>query len=86
MKVRVSARALADLTAIQAYVSTDNPTAASALVSRLMRRVRALEVFAHLGRPVPEWSDPAVRELIQGNCRIVCSPPSATIDARPPSL
>lgn len=80
MKVRVSARALADLTAIQAYVSTDNPTAASALVSRLMRRVRALEVFAHLGRPVPEWSDPAVRELIEGNYRIVYQVGGQTVD------
>ena len=71
MKVRVSARAVADLTAIQAYVAADNPTAAAALVARLMRRVRALEMFAQLGRPVAEWSDPAVRELIEGNDRIV---------------
>lgn len=67
----ISARALADLTAIQAYVGVDNPTAAAALVARLMLRVRALELFAHLGRLVPEWSDPAVHELIEGNYRIV---------------
>jgi plasmid stabilization system protein ParE len=43
MKVRITRPALDDLERIQAYISKDNPTAASRVVTRLIDRVRLSE-------------------------------------------
>lgn len=69
--VRFSARALRDLSEIQAFVAADNPHAAAVLTTALLARVAILATFPEAGRVVPEWSDPSVRELIEGNYRII---------------
>lgn len=71
MKVVVSERAATDLTAIADFVARDNPGAAARLMDRLLGRLRSLAAFPELGRPVAEWPAPHIRELIEGNYRIV---------------
>ena len=71
MKVRWTQQAFARLAAIEEYVAADRPQAAARLVSRLVRRGNALRRNPYLGRRVPELPGTELRELIEGNYRIV---------------
>lgn len=71
MKILWSDKALDDLECIGDYVAQDNPGAANRLVSRLWTRVAALRTHPRLGRMVPEMIDETLREVIEGNYRIV---------------
>jgi len=54
MKVRFTRPAQADLEAIYAYISKDNPSAAARVVTRLMDRAVALSRNPYEGRNVDE--------------------------------
>jgi len=54
MKVRITRPALADLDRIYAYISRENPTAASRVVKRLLDRAMELEHALYQGREVDE--------------------------------
>lgn len=71
MKVHWTARAEARLDAICAYVVADSPTAAKRLERKLLLRSRQIASFPHSGRTVPEYEHPDVRELIEGNYRLI---------------
>jgi toxin ParE1/3/4 len=71
MKVVWTESAERDLETIESYVARDNPNAAAALVDRLVGRAEAVAEHPHLGRVVPEIGAEHVRELIEGNYRIV---------------
>ena len=60
-----------DLIAIRHYISADNPTAAKRWIDRLRQRVRNSLHAPHSGRMVPELAREDIRELIEGNYRIV---------------
>ena len=64
MEVRWSARALADLEAIQDYLLKRSPSAALRLVTVLRRAAENLSTMAQRGRP-GRW--PGTRELIVPN-------------------
>ena len=53
------------------YIAQESKQYASLLVSKLYARVQPLHQFPLMGRMVPELEDPAVRELIEGNYRII---------------
>ena len=61
-----------DLLAIRRYIGEDNPTAAKAWVERLKNKARNIVHAPKAGRMVPELSREDVREIIEGNYRIVC--------------
>ena len=63
--------ALADLQAIEAYVSRDSVHYADLLVERIVGAVGRIALFPRSGRVVPEFRDESIRELTQGNHRIV---------------
>lgn len=63
--------ALADLKSIHEYISQDSRTYASRFIEKLIKRVDQLETFPKSGRVVPEFGDNSIRELIEGNYRIV---------------
>jgi len=54
MKVRITRPALDDLERIHAYISRDNPAAASRVVTRLIDRAMELAQAPHQGREVDE--------------------------------
>ncbi|MCB2149644.1 MAG: type II toxin-antitoxin system RelE/ParE family toxin [Deltaproteobacteria bacterium] len=60
-----------DLLAIQRYIAVDNPTAAELWVQRLRQRAQNALMAPLAGRMVPELSREDVRELIEGNYRVV---------------
>jgi len=71
MKVLWTSRAIDDLKAIARFVSTDNPQAARRFADKLKRRAESLCKFPNRGRIMPEIGRDDVRELIDGNYRIV---------------
>ena len=64
-------QAQADLAAIRAFISQDSPHFASVIVSRLIAATDRLVPFPESGRPVPEFDDPLVREVVHPPYRIV---------------
>jgi len=64
-------RAQEDLAAIHAFISQDSPHYASVIVRRLIGAVERLRDFPESGRSVPEFRNPAIREVIEPPYRIV---------------
>ena len=63
--------ALERLQGIKKYISKDNPDRASQFIQRIIDRAKTIPLNPHLGRIVPELSNPEIRELIFKNYRIV---------------
>ena len=60
-----------DLREIFAYIAEDDPATAGRFVRSLFCAVERLPCFPESGRIVPEFRDPAIREVIRRPCRIV---------------
>ena len=71
MRLFWSETANQDLQAIRRYIASDNPTAAKRWVDRLKTRARNALIATLAGRKVPELLREDIRELIEGNYRIV---------------
>ncbi len=71
VKIKWSKDSLEDLKEICRYIALDSPYYANLLNDRIFEMVEHLELFPEMGRYVPESDDPAVRELIYKNYRIV---------------
>lgn len=71
MKLYWTETALQDLLTIRRYIASDNPTAAKRWVERLRERARNILYAPLAGRKVPEFLRDDIRELIEGNYRIV---------------
>lgn len=64
-------QAVEDVEAIRAYVARDSPHYADLVIERIVVAVALLETSPRAGRVVPEVGDESLREVIQGNYRIV---------------
>jgi len=71
MKLFRTETARQDLQGIRRYIATDNPAAAKRWVQRLRERARNALHAPLAGRTLPELSREDIRELIEGNYRIV---------------
>jgi plasmid stabilization system protein ParE len=60
-----------DLKDIAAFIAEDSASAAGRFVRSLFQAVERLDDFPESGRIVPEFGDPAIREVIRKPCRIV---------------
>ncbi len=70
--LRVAASALADLEDIRAwYAERGASEAGDRVVAEIVERIEALADHPDLGRVVPEFEQPILRELIQSPFRIV---------------
>jgi len=63
--------AIDDLTKIAEYSSSYSDQFASSIISRLFNKVMILKTMPKLGRIVPEKNSVTIRELIDGNYRII---------------
>ena len=63
--------AVEDLQHIFQFIAIDSPKYAQQQVDRIINRVDQLEQFPQSGRVVPEFNNPQIRELIEGQYRIV---------------
>jgi toxin ParE1/3/4 len=70
-KVILSPRAIQDLQEIVRYIAFDNPAVTETFGLELIAKTCTLATFPELGRRVPEFDDPNVRELIFKSYRIV---------------
>ena len=71
MKLYWTDTAADDLKNIQRYISFDKPDAGKQWIERLRNRARKACDSPMIGRIVPEFSREDIRELIEGNYRIV---------------
>ena len=70
-EVEWSPAALDDVDAIAAYIARDSPHYAAAEVQRLIEASRRLAHFPELGRSIPEFGDPALREVLGSSYRML---------------
>ena len=63
--------AIDDLRYIHDYIARDSKVYADRVIDKIILRVDQLENFPKSGRVVPEFEDETIRELIQGNYRII---------------
>ena len=71
MKVIWTHEALKRLQGVKKYISKDNPDRASQFIQLIIDRAEIIPLNPHLGRIVPELSNPEIRILIYMNYRIV---------------
>jgi len=69
--VRWTEQAVADLEAIREYVARDSAHYAALLVERLFASMESVQQFPEIGRIVPEYQHPELREVILGSYRVV---------------
>jgi plasmid stabilization system protein ParE len=62
---------LCSLEKIVEFIAKDSRYFAVNFAKNILTRIEKLPDFPHLGRIVPEYEDPALRELIYQNYRIV---------------
>ncbi len=63
--------ALDDLKAIWEFISRDSKHYAGKQIEKIIERTEQLEIFPASGRIVPEFNNELIRELIEGNYRII---------------
>jgi toxin ParE1/3/4 len=80
MKVVWTEQALQGLTEIEEYIARDDPAAAVVFVEKLIRRTDILYEQPNSGRVVPEVPGRELRELIEGNYRIVYRTNDGTVE------
>lgn len=64
-------RAIEDVQSIQRFIEKDSSHYAQLVGQQLVAAVERLPAFPQSGRVVPEFNNPAIREVIQGSYRIV---------------
>lgn len=71
VKIVWSEEALKDIEEIISFISKDSELYAVNFASKIISAVETLRVFPEIGRIVPEYADPKIREIIYRNYRIV---------------
>ncbi len=63
--------AIEDLKFIHDYISRDSKTYANKFIDKLITKLEQLETFPQSGKVVPEFGKDDIRELVEGNYRII---------------
>ena len=71
MNLNWSVRALTRLDTIHTYIAQDNPAAAQRILQQIVRRAGQIAAFPGSGRRVPDYARDDVRELIEGEYRLI---------------
>ncbi|MHC1776495.1 MAG: type II toxin-antitoxin system RelE/ParE family toxin [Lentimicrobium sp.] len=71
VKIVWTESSLADLKEIFDYIADDSIRYASITVNRLYQRAQVIAINPSIGRIVPEFNIKTMRELIEGNYRII---------------
>jgi addiction module RelE/StbE family toxin len=66
-----SDRSLADLQEIGEFISKDSALYAKLVLEKIINSTTILESHPMIGRKVPEFHNPSLRELIIGNFRLI---------------
>ncbi len=71
VEVRWTLYSLEDIENIAEFISKGSLFYAQVQTERFFQRVEILETYPQAGRKVPEINSPDIRELIEGNYRII---------------
>ena len=71
MRVHWTQTAIEHLLAIYEHIAQDAPLYAQRMVDRLTRRSEQIALFPRVGRRVPEYNAPDIREVIEKPYRII---------------
>ena len=71
MQLIFSKQASLDLEEIEDHIAFDSKTYATAQIKKIIESIKRLQQFPNSGRMVPELEEPAVREIITGNYRVI---------------
>ncbi|MBY8980605.1 MAG: type II toxin-antitoxin system RelE/ParE family toxin [Candidatus Lokiarchaeota archaeon] len=71
VKIKWTNHALEELDDIANYISKDSPKYAQILVKQIYEMVSHLKQYPKLGRKVPEYGDPKLREILYKTYRII---------------
>ena len=71
VKIKWTNHALEELDDIANYISKDSPKYAQILVKQIYEMVSHLKQYPKLGRKVPEYGDPELREILYNTYRII---------------
>jgi len=63
--------AIDDLKSIHDYISKESKVYANRMIEKIIARVQQIENFPESGKTVPEFGQKSIRELVEGNYRIV---------------
>lgn len=80
MTVHWTNRALAHLLDIYEYIAQDSPIYAKHTIEKLTSRSEQIGTHPESGRKVPEYDAPHIREVIEGNYRLIYRIKEAQID------
>lgn len=69
-----------DLRAVRAHIARDAPATASAYVRKLRLSVGRLRQFPYSGEVIPEIGHEELREVLQGNYRIIYRVSESRVD------
>lgn len=70
-QVALAPSARRDLQDIVRYISVDSPTRALNFGQLLVGSVKRLGTHPEMGRIVPEFGDPIIREIVVRSCRVI---------------
>ena len=71
MKIIWTEKAVEKLEEYADYIALDKPIAAVKWAEKIQNSVNKLDEFPNIGREVPELKRPDIRELIEGEYRII---------------
>lgn len=71
VEIKWTNNALEELDDIALYISRDSPKYAEILISQIYEMVDHLKQFPKIGRKVPEYNNPNLREILYNNYRII---------------
>ena len=69
--ILITETALADLEDIENYIAQDSPAIAVNFILRIFDKIEQLYEYPESGKPVPEFKNTAIRELLINKYRII---------------
>ena len=80
MKIVWSPLAVSQARDIASYIALDKPSAAESWINHIFNCVERLQEFPESGRVVPEINRKNIREIVQGDYRVIYKITENTID------
>ena len=71
MKISWSNQSLNDLDGIYEYIAKDSKFYAQRTVEKIIEKAKHILMFPESGKMVPEYNDKSIRQLLDGNYRII---------------
>ena len=71
ISIVITETAYADLEDIENYISQDSPTIARRFIMRIFDKIDQLYEYPYSGKPVSEFNDSTIKELLLNKYRII---------------